>query len=280
MAQSYKTYPGDGTTDTFSVTFPYVDKGNVQVTVNSVPVSFIWLNATSVKLTAVPALGSTVVIGRDTPISSTIRTYVNDANLTQQTLQDNANQLLYALQEAYDAFESTVTVDPADGALNAANHIIKNVGTGSAPDHAVNVAQLGQHLAQTQAAKDAAEGYKNAASSSAQVAASSASSAAASATTAQNAATSANGAASFIQNLQLMPMITATPGKGQVVSLAGDPGNGLSLPGGGTWFYYVCVYTQASNTFYSHTVNVAIGGATIYTGDINFYYRGFAIRVS
>ena len=52
---SIVNYTGDGTTNTYNITFAYIDANDVAVTVNDVAASFTFLTDTSIQLSSVPA---------------------------------------------------------------------------------------------------------------------------------------------------------------------------------------------------------------------------------
>lgn len=106
MPYSTKTYTGNGTNDTFTVTFPYRKRTNVKVFVNGAPAAFQWLNASSIKIDPAPANGATVVIQRVTPISPSEVDFTDGANLLEADLDATIQQPLYGLQEMRDDFTS------------------------------------------------------------------------------------------------------------------------------------------------------------------------------
>ena len=69
---SIVNYTGDGTTDTYNITFDYIDANNVAVLVNDVSASFTFLTDTSIQLSSVPASGDSIVIKRTTPVSALV----------------------------------------------------------------------------------------------------------------------------------------------------------------------------------------------------------------
>ena len=102
MANSYVSYTGNGVTQTFSVTFPYISKSHVKVYVDNVETtSFTWPTSSTVTLNTVPPAGVTVTIRRSTP-STPLVDYVDGSSLTESML-DTANlQNLYIVEEIRD----------------------------------------------------------------------------------------------------------------------------------------------------------------------------------
>jgi hypothetical protein len=103
MAFSYVEHNGDGATTNFAVTFPYISKNDVSVTVSGSSHPFTWVNDSTVLITPAPAVGvNNVKISRTTPRSAPlVDFYDTDHDL-------NAAQLLYLAQEYYDKVLSVV----------------------------------------------------------------------------------------------------------------------------------------------------------------------------
>jgi hypothetical protein len=117
MAYSSKTYPGDGSTVDFAVTFAYLDQSHVRVSVDKVPTTavgspykFTWNNPTSIRVDtvidglAVPS-DLDIKLYRETPIAEPAVVFGGGASLTSANLNKNSEYLTYALQEATDTNE-------------------------------------------------------------------------------------------------------------------------------------------------------------------------------
>jgi len=117
MSYATKTYAGDAVTTDFAITFAYLDRSHVKVSVGKVPTTavasdytFTWNNSTNITVTkvsdgsAVPA-GVEVKLFRETPIATPAVVFGGGSSLTSVNLNKNSEYLTYALQEATDADE-------------------------------------------------------------------------------------------------------------------------------------------------------------------------------
>lgn len=103
-AYSYELYPGDGVTDVFSIPFEYLLKDHITVSVDGVSVDFTWVNDYAVQPDEVPADGTVVEVRRTTPVDERVTDYQDGSTLEERDLDRQTSQLLYIVQEAYDAF--------------------------------------------------------------------------------------------------------------------------------------------------------------------------------
>lgn len=110
-------HTGDGTTDTYNVTFTYIDANDVAVTVNDVAASFTFLTDTSIQLSSVPASGDAIVIKRITPVSALVD-FTDGSTLFEADLDLSARQTRFLSEEARDR---------ADNALTQLNANIANI---------------------------------------------------------------------------------------------------------------------------------------------------------
>lgn len=138
MPNSYVDIPADGVTTLFAFAFPYIDQSHISVLVDGVATSFTWSGISAVNVSPAPTSGANVRIIRTTPTDPVVD-FQDGENLTEADL-DNVNlQALYLSQEAADGLSGTVLLDD-DGKLDAQSRVIKNVGTPTASDEAVNKA--------------------------------------------------------------------------------------------------------------------------------------------
>ena len=118
MTYSIKTYPSDGVTTDFNITFDYLDASHVVVSVDKVRTTavgsnykFVFNNATNIRVVTVtgelpvPA-GKDIKIERETPIDTPAVLFGGGASLTSVNLNKNSEYLTYALQEAADTSEA------------------------------------------------------------------------------------------------------------------------------------------------------------------------------
>lgn len=138
MANSYISYSGNGSTSTFSVTFPYLAKTHVHAYVDGVEDTGItWVTTSSISLSSVPATGAQVLIKRSTP-SSPLVDFVDGSNLTE-TMLDLANlQALYIGEEAVDRANDSMLFDSVHDYWNANSKRVVNVALPTSANDAVN----------------------------------------------------------------------------------------------------------------------------------------------
>lgn len=134
MPFSYAQYPGNGSTVTFTVPFPYLLRAHVklyyglslqsggytQLLVDGV--NYSWTSATQVQLTAAPVVGQTLSIRRETPTTSRLVDWNDGSALTADALDTADLQNFYAIQEHKDYIEA-LSINPntnvADGSITA-----------------------------------------------------------------------------------------------------------------------------------------------------------------
>ncbi|WP_448955728.1 phage tail fiber domain-containing protein [Labrys neptuniae] len=108
MANSYQTYEGTGSLKTFNVTFSYLAKKHVSVTVNGVAATFTWQSDFVVSLATAPALGAKVTVRRTTPLAPIVD-FVDGATLVATDLDMATLQSIYIAQEADDKGNDALT---------------------------------------------------------------------------------------------------------------------------------------------------------------------------
>ena len=99
-------YTGDGSTDLFSFTFPYISVGDVNVSIGgtdlTVLTEYIFANATTIQILTPPADGSAIRIYRQTDVSDVKALFFPGSAIRAGDLNDNFTQTLYVVQEAGD----------------------------------------------------------------------------------------------------------------------------------------------------------------------------------
>ena len=113
MAYSYVTYTGTGSQKLFTVTFPYIAKTHVSVLVDTVATTFTWNTDSIISIDPAPALDSTVIILRTTPLDKAVINFTNGARLSEADLDLLVAQYLYSLQEDIESRDDRV-LDLAD----------------------------------------------------------------------------------------------------------------------------------------------------------------------
>jgi len=115
MPVSTVTYTANGSTNQFSITFPYIDAAHVLVSVNDASASFTFHNSTTVHLSSTPTSGQTVVVYRQTP-SSALVDFTDGSTLFESDLDLANTQARYLSEEARDRADSAITTVTANKA--------------------------------------------------------------------------------------------------------------------------------------------------------------------
>jgi len=127
MAVTQNTYTGNGSTTIYSLSFSYLDKADVKVTVNNVLVTnYIFATASSIQFSTAPSAGAAIRIYRDTDTDQTKATFFAGSAIKAKDLNSNFTQTLYAVQEI--AFRALNKIgDTMQGILNMGGFRITNV---------------------------------------------------------------------------------------------------------------------------------------------------------
>ena len=151
MAYSYVTYTGDGSTQIYTVPFPFIKQEDIHVFLDAeeVPAERIeWLSESSIKFDMPPEQGAVIRIRRDTDKEEAMVDFHDGSVLSEEDLDQNTRQLLFIAQEAYDALEGSPTIDN-DNKWDMRGLPIKNVGPAEDPDDAVNYRQYSTDMLPT-----------------------------------------------------------------------------------------------------------------------------------
>lgn len=128
MELSRVSYIGDGVTNLFAVTFPYLSKAHVKVFVNGVEdTTFTWNTPTSIVPSSIPVIDSLVVIQRVTPTTPEVD-FVDGSNVTEALLDTATRQALFVVEESKDDFEGSLELDTTLDVYDAKDRRISNVG--------------------------------------------------------------------------------------------------------------------------------------------------------
>lgn len=136
MALSYTQWMGDGSTQTFAISFPYLDKAHVEARVALELVSFTWDDDATIRISPAPAPGAVVEARRVTPRDTRLVDFSDGSTLTETDLDLSATQTFYIVQEAIDIAGGTLEL-LADGSYGAGGRRIKNLGAAEEPRDAV-----------------------------------------------------------------------------------------------------------------------------------------------
>ena len=118
------SYTANGSTPTFSFSFPYISTSHVKAYVNGVEdTSITFPTSSSVTLSSTPANGATVLIKRVTSPSTRLVDFQDGSVLSASDLDQSANQNFYLAQETDDEVGSKLGTN--------ANNVYDASGTGS-----------------------------------------------------------------------------------------------------------------------------------------------------
>lgn len=105
---SHAIYVGNGSTNIFTIPFPYINRDYVHVTVDDVEqvdgdnATIEWLTDASIRIMPTPASGATVFIYRDTTKEEALVDFRDGSVLNEENLDTEVTQLLHIAQETYD----------------------------------------------------------------------------------------------------------------------------------------------------------------------------------
>jgi hypothetical protein len=104
MANSSVRYVASGDTQEFAVTFPFISRTHVAITVDGATATFTWNNDSLVTVTSPADITSdqVVLIKRTSSQSSRLVDYVDGSNLSESDLDLDSKQAFYMAQEALD----------------------------------------------------------------------------------------------------------------------------------------------------------------------------------
>jgi hypothetical protein len=116
MAITSFTYPASGSD--YTVSFPYLDKSHVKVSVDGEIVSYTWVNTSTIRLTPAPITGQYVKVYRETSHQTRLVDFTAPSILDETTLDTDSIQAFNMAQEALDVAKDAAT-------------LVKDLGLGS-----------------------------------------------------------------------------------------------------------------------------------------------------
>ena len=134
MATTQNTYTGNGSTTTFSFTFPYLEESDVKVSLDGVvqaTTAYSFANATQITFGTAPANNVAIRIFRETDTDAAKATFFAGSAIRAQDLNDNALQTLYATQETVNRRVDS-TGDSMTGDLAMGGNKVTGLGTPTA----------------------------------------------------------------------------------------------------------------------------------------------------
>ena len=121
------SYTSNGSTPTFSFSFPYIAKSHIKAFVNGVEdTNITFPTSSSVTLSSTPANGATVTIQRFTPTNSRLIDFQDGSVLTSADLDQSADQNFFVAQETTDNVSSNLSLTSSN-VYDANNKRIINV---------------------------------------------------------------------------------------------------------------------------------------------------------
>ena len=155
-------YIGDGVNRVFGITWPYLSPVEVFVSVDGINVGFAWLSgsASNVQTNTAPPSGSVVRVYRNTRAVAPLHKFEGGVPFLPRYIDENNEQLLYAVQEGYVFAEAANTnanaaLLAAEAAVTTSTAAVTTANTANAKaDAAVSTANA--------AATDAAEALSTA----------------------------------------------------------------------------------------------------------------------
>ena len=109
MAVTQNSYIGNGSTTTYSFTFPYLKSTEIKASLDAtVTTAFTIPTATTVQFNTAPANGAKIKIYRETDSDSLTATFYAGSAIKSEDLNDNFTQNLYATQEVTQRYLSNL----------------------------------------------------------------------------------------------------------------------------------------------------------------------------
>ena len=145
MSFAIVNYTGNGSTTTYSITFPYITSSHVIIKIDNVVktagTDYTFPTSSTIQFTTAPANGTSISISRSSSRSTRLVDYQDGSTLTEATLDQDSNQLFFISQEAFDTAENGILLD-TDDKYNANSKVIKNLANPVNANDAVNKTYL------------------------------------------------------------------------------------------------------------------------------------------
>ena len=130
------SYTANGNTDTFAITFSFIDSTHVKVFLDGVSTTAFTISGSNVVMNSNPANGVVVLIKRETPTDARLVDFQDGSVLTESDLDKSADQNFFIAQEINDESQSAMKLDNSDR-FDALNKRIINVADPTAGQDAV-----------------------------------------------------------------------------------------------------------------------------------------------
>ncbi len=163
---------GDGVTTTFNVPFPYLDESHVKAYVDGVEdTDFTFPTSSQITFSTPPASGSlNLLIQRETPKTTRVVDWESGAQIEEVNLDNADLQMLYIVQEAFDAAADTVNIPAGEINYVASSKRITDIADGVDEQDAATVGQINALTGSAVAAAETAQVNAETAESGAEVA--------------------------------------------------------------------------------------------------------------
>ena len=108
-AVTQNEYTGNGSTTTYSFTFPYLKTSDIKASLDAVDTTaFTLANATTLQFNTAPGNGVKIKIFRETGVDNLTATFYAGSAIKSEDLNDNFTQNLFVTQEANQRYLSTL----------------------------------------------------------------------------------------------------------------------------------------------------------------------------
>jgi len=125
------TYTGNGSTTSYSVTFPYITTADVIVTINGVTKTltthYTFSNSSTISFGSAPANGEVIKITRSSNRNARLVDYQDGSTLTEASLDQDGNQAFFMAQEAIDITTNNISLSNSTDQWDANSKRITNV---------------------------------------------------------------------------------------------------------------------------------------------------------
>lgn len=144
MAYSPDEYTGNGSTTTYTITFPYLDVEDVKVTLNGAATTAFTIvgGGTQVQFSVAPGAGVAIKIYRETPVNAPEATFYTGASVRAVDLNENFLQNLYYAEETREVANEASTGAIPDGSIGTAKLANDSVTTAKLANDAVTSDKL------------------------------------------------------------------------------------------------------------------------------------------
>jgi hypothetical protein len=133
MSNIKVSYTGDGSTVLYAITFAYINRDHVKVSVNgSGTTAFTFANDTTIQFNVAPANGAAIIIERETTADAAENTFFPNSSIRSSALNENFLQALFVSEEARE-----IAADAQLGNLTPGS-----IGTTALADGAVTNAKV------------------------------------------------------------------------------------------------------------------------------------------